>query len=447
MIKIRKGLELPITGAPDQIVSAEKKTKKVAILGDDYVGMKPTMLVKVGDKVKIGQPIFEDKKNPGVVFTSHVSGEVLELNRGARRVFQSLVVRVEGNESLDFKSYTENEIDGLSKDDVKSQLLSSGLWTSLRARPFSRVASPESTPADIFVTAIDSNPLAADPNIFINENLNLFRAGLQIVSKLTDGKVYVCKGPDTNIPTEGLASVQTEVFVGPHPAGNVGTHIHFLSPVHENKTVWHIGYQDLIAVVRLFLNGKLSLERVISLAGPQVKSPRLIRTIVGADISEIVDGEMKEGDNRIISGSVLSGRKATGPFAYLGKYHSQISVILEGREREFLGWHSPGVNKFSVKGVFLSRFFPSKKFPMSSTTHGSHRAMVPIGMYEKVMPLDIQPTFLLRSLVSGDTERSQQLGALELDEEDLSLCTFVDPGKVDFAAILRENLNTIEKDG
>jgi Na+-transporting NADH:ubiquinone oxidoreductase subunit A len=447
MIKIRKGLDLPITGEPDQVISEQKTAERFAVVGSDYCGMKPSMSVQVGDTVKKGEVLFADKKTEGVLYTAPVAGKVVEVNRGQRRVFQSVVIQASGNESVKFKSYPEGDIDDLKVDEIKENLIQSGQWVALRRRPFDKVADPAERPKSIFVTAVDTNPLSPHPTVFINENRNIFKIGLKVLAQLAEDRVYLCKGPNTDIPTEGLSKVKTQVFAGPHPAGNAGTHIHFLEPVNSERFTWYIGYQDVIAIGHLFQSGEIFSERVVALSGPQVKKPRLIRTTLGADLNEIVAGEMKAGDNRVISGSVLSGRKAAGPFAFLGRYHNQISIIKEGREREFLGWQKPGFDKFSITKVFLSKLNPSKKFNFTSSTHGSIRAMVPIGMYEKVMPLDIQPTFLLRSLVAGDTERSQLLGCLELGEEDLSLCTFVCPGKVDYGPILRKNLEQIEKDG
>ena len=447
MIKIRKGLDLPITGDPDQVIADTKTPTRVAVVADDFKGMKPTMNVKVGDTVKKGQLLFTDKKTEGVRYCAPAAGTVAEVNRGDRRVFQSVVIEVKGNEEEVFNSYSEDELDDLNEQQVKENLINSGEWVSLRRRPFDKVADPAESAQDIFVTAMDTNPLAPHPSIYINENRNVFRLGIKVLSKLAKSNVYLCKGPNTDLPVDGLSGVKTQVFSGPHPAGNAGTHIHFLSPVSSEKFAWYIGYQDVIAIGHLFQTGKILSERVVSLAGPQAKKPRLIRTLAGADLKEIVTGEMREGDNRIISGSVLSGRNAAGPFGFLGRYHNQISIIKEGRQREFLGWQSPGFEKYSTKGVFLSRLMPGKKFPFDSSTNGSIRAMVPIGMYEKIMPLDIQPTFLLRALVSKDTERAQLLGCLELGEEDLALCTFVCPGKVDYGPVLRNNLDQIEKDG
>ncbi len=447
MITISKGLNLPISGEPDQSSVEVKSPLRVALLGEDYHGMRPTMAVKIGDEVKKGQLLFIDKKVPGVKFTAPISGKISEINRGERRVFKSLVIDASGNGEITFPTCVEEELKELADEKIRECLIDSGLWTSFRTRPFSRSPMIDSKPHSIFVTATDSNPLAVDPNVVISENQNVFRLGLIAISKLTSGHIFLCKGPGTNVPTRELDFVVTEVFDGPHPSGCAGTHIHQLDPVSENKTVWTIGYQDLISIGLLFHTGKLNLERMISLAGPGVKNPKLIKTIVGADLTALTAGEAKDDTNRIISGSVFYGHHAKSPVNYLGRFHNQVTVIAEGTDREFLGWFSPGLNKFSVKNVLLSKIFPNRDIAFTSALNGGKRSMVPIGMYEKVMPLDILPTFLLRSLLSKDTEMAQKLGCLELDEEDLALCTMVCPSKLDYGKVLRDNLTQIEKDG
>jgi len=446
MITIKKGLDLPIAGAPSQVIDDGKTIKKVALLGEEYVGMRPTMHVRVGDEVKKAQVLFEDKKNPGVKFTSPASGKVIEVNRGARRVLQSVVVEISGDEQVTFDKYEENELVGLERSVVVSQLVESGLWTSLRTRPFSKVPAIDSSTKAIFVTAMDTNPLAADPELIINEQAKAFRAGLDVLSVLTDEKVYVCKA-DKSLPSSSSAKVEEHTFNGPHPAGLAGTHMHFLYPVNAENVAWSINYQDVIAFGQLFLTGELYTDRVVSVAGPVVNNPRLIRTQLGANLEDLTDGELMNGEVRVISGSVLTGTQATGPHAFLGRYHLQVSVLREGRDKEFLGWAMPGKNKFSVTRTFLGHLFKGQLFNMTTSTNGSDRSMVPIGNYEKVLPLDMEPTLLLRDLCAGDIDSAQRLGALELDEEDLALCTFVCPGKYEYGPLLRECLDTIEKEG
>lgn len=443
MIKINRGLDLPIAGEPQQVIQDGPRVRTAAVVGFDYVGMKPTMEVQPGDRVKTGQLLFTDKKTAGVRYTSPATGVVSAVNRGDKRVLQSVVIDVEDDE---FETFPTADVNTLSREQATETLVNSGLWTALRQRPFSKVPEPGSSPRSIFVAAIDTQPLAADPAVIIAEQSQAFTDGLTVLNKLTDGKVFVAKAPGADIPT-GNASVDVAEFAGPHPAGLAGTHIHFLDPVSTAKHVWTIGYQDVIAFGKLFSDGKLYVDRVIALSGPQVEEPTLVRTRIGASVDEIAAGKMKAGKNRIVSGSVLGGRNAAGPFAFLGRYHNQVTVLLEGDDREFMHYLRPGVEKHSVLSIYISQFMRGKKFNYSTTTSGSERAMVPVGAYEKVMPLDILPTQLLRALIVGDTQTAQQLGALELDEEDLALCTYVCPGKYEYGPILRDNLDRIEKEG
>ena len=450
LIKTKLGLDVPITGEPEQVVHSDGGfARTVALIGLDYVGLKPTMQVSEGDRVKLGDVLFSDKQHPSVVFTSPGSGVVKEINRGPKRVLQSIVIQLDGSDQVTFQSYEEAELGNLSVEQVKENLLASGLWTAFRTRPYSKVPSPETSPQSIFVTAIDTNPLAANPDVVINERPQDFQNGLAVITKLTEGKVYLSKSPSSAISTN-VPRVEIAEFDGPHPAGLVGTHIHFLSPVGSTKTVWHLDYQSVIAIGNLFTTGQLDVLRIISLAGPLVNKPRLVRSRVGANLCDLVDGQLDASkEARVISGSVLNGRKAEGWAAYLGFYHNQVSVLEEGRHREFFGWIVPSREKYSFLNVLLSSLPKERgrKFPLHTSKFGSPRAIVPVGVYEDVVPLDILPTQLLKSLVIGDTDQAQSLGALELDEEDLALCSFVDPGKHDFGIALRQNLTQIEKEG
>jgi len=440
MIKITKGLDLPITGAPEQKVYPATGVTEVAIVGEDYVGMKPTVLVQEGDKVKKGQKLLEDKKTPGVFFTAPVAGTVKAINRGERRVFQSLVLSVGGDEQVKFST------DMSSESAVRATLIESGLWTALRTRPFSKTPAVDSKPHALFINAMDTNPLAVDVNLVLSAEMEAFKKGVEALAKLAP-KTFVVSAPTTTLDLAGL-QVTHETFSGPHPAGNVGTHIHYLAPVSANRVAWHLNYQDCIAVGKLFLTGELHSERVIALAGPAARKPRLVKTLVGASLSQLTSGEFYDGaEHRTVSGSVLGGRTAQGVGAYLGRFHLQVTLLKEGRAREFLGWHRPGLNKFSLKNVFVSKLLPKKRFGFTTTTNGSLRSIVPIGSFEAVMPGDFLPTQLLRFLMSKNTDRSVELGALELDEEDLALCTFVDPCKNEYGPMLRANLNLIEKEG
>ncbi|BCV27231.1 MAG: Na(+)-translocating NADH-quinone reductase subunit A [Shewanella algae] len=442
MITIKKGLDLPLAGGPKQVIHDGPAIKHVATLGEEYIGLRPTMKIKVGDKVQKGQVIFEDKKNPGVKYTALASGTILEINRGAKRVLQSVVIEIEGDEAVSFAKYDAQALDTLEPQQVRDNLIESGMWTALRTRPFSKVPAVDATAAAIFVTAMDTQPLAGDPQVVIAEHKDDFVNGLKVLARLTD-KVFVCKAPGADIPA---GNAQVEEFAGPHPAGLPGTHIHFLMPASARRSVWYLGYQDVIAIGQLFTTGELNNQRVVAITGPKAKNPRLVRTLLGASTQALTQDEA-DGQVRVISGSVLNGRTATGPHAYMGRYFQQLTLIEEGTEKEFFGWVMPGADKFSITRAFLGHLSPSRLFNMTSSTGGSERAMVPIGNYERVMPLDILPTMLLRDLISGDTDGAVALGALELDEEDLALCTFVCPGKYDYGSYLRDCLETVEREG
>ncbi|MFC3914831.1 Na(+)-translocating NADH-quinone reductase subunit A [Pseudaeromonas sharmana] len=447
MITIKKGLDLPLEGGPASQIESAATPQSVALTAEGFPGLRPSMRVRVGDEVQRGQPLFEDKSNPGVLFTAPLAGRIQAIHRGQQRVFQSLVIEVDETlGQLTYPRHDMTELDGLSRDAVQAQLLASGLWTALRTRPYSKSPLPGSVPGAIFVTAMDTRPLAADPVAIIHQQPAAFLDGLAVLTRLTDGKVFVCKG-EASLPRSPHPQVQEQVFVGPHPAGLPGTHIHFLQPASLQRVQWHIGYQDVIAIGHLFSRGELDTTRIISLAGPGVTRPRLLRTVLGANVSGLVAGELKAGEQRVLSGCVLSGLPATGPFDYLGRFDLQVSVLPEGREKAFLGWVMPGRDKFSLTRSFLGHLLPKAHFRFTTAKHGSDRAMVPIGSFERVMPLDILPTLLLRDLLVGDTDSAQQLGCLELDEEDLALCTFVCPGKSEYGPLLRQCLTKIEQEG
>ena len=446
MIKVRRGLDLPISGAPEQVVYDGPTVSQVALVGLDYQGMKPTMAVREGDQVKLGQLLFTDKKNASARYTAPAAGTVVAINRGERRVFQSLVIDIDGDASETFETYSVEKLDTLDRADVIENLVKSGQWTALRTRPFSKVPAADTMASSIFVTAMDTNPLSADPAVIIGQRREDFTSGLKILARLTNGPVNLCVAPNSTIPGDDIDGVREIAFSGPHPAGLTGTHIHFVDPVSIDKTVWSIGYQDVIAIGALFTTGCIDVRRVIAIAGPQVAQPRLLGTRLGANINQLVIGELKNDENRVISGSVLSGRQAVSEFAFLGRYHSQVSVIQEGRERQFLHYLRAGVDKHSSLPVFASSL-TKKLFNMTSSTNGSERAMVPVGGYEKVTALDILPIQLLRSLIVGDTEMAQKLGCLELDEDDMGLYTYVCVGKYEYGRILRDNLTRIEKEG
>ncbi len=441
------GLDIPLEGAPEQIIVTGADVASVALLGRDFTGISPVLQVQEGDRVKLGQPLFANRKIPDILYTSPGSGIVTEINRGARRALLSVGVRLEGDDEETFRSWRRQDLTELRRDQVTETLLASGVWTALRARPYSKAPVPGTTPRSIFVTAVDTNPLAANPEVVIGEYGDAFGDGLTVISHLTDGPVFLCKAPSVELPQGSSMKVSTVEFVGSHPSGLVGTHIHYLDPVGPNRTVWHLNYQDVIAIGKLFTTGRLWTERIVSLAGPVVKRPRLVRTRLGADLAELTRGEHEEIDCRIISGSVLSGHAARKPENYLGRFHNQVSIIAEPDSDTREGWLGGDRDAFSLYGLHRSGERPKRKFPLTTALHGRPAAMVPFGAFERVMPPDILATQLLRALLVGDTDTAQALGCLELDEEDLALCTFLCPSKLNYGPLLREALDRIEKEG
>ncbi len=444
--KVKKGLDIPLRGRPDARIDTATEISSVAVLGEDYVGLKPTMLVREGDSVKRGTPLFEDKKNPGVLIVSPASGTVAAINRGAKRALISVAINVEGDDAETIEAAKDADVANISIEEVRDAMQKGGVWNSFRTRPYGKVPAVDSTPNSIFVNVMDTNPLAADPSLVINERAAEYALGLSILNKF-GVPVYVCQAKGADLPTADGANTQVASFEGKHPAGLSSTHVHFVDPVFGEKVVWTIGYQDVIGLGSFFTSGAIDNTRYVALGGPLVNSPRVFKTVAGASISQLTEGRLAEGSNRTISGSVLNGHTAEGSRDFLGRYDNQVSVIEEDDNREFMGWIAPGMNKFSASSVFFANLFKPKTFRITSSQNGSPRAIVPIGVFERVMPLDILPTPLVRALLVKDTDSAQELGVLELVEEDVSLLSFVDPGKHDFGPVLRSTLTQIEREG
>ena len=446
-IRIRRGLDLPIAGEPEQAVRPGQPVERVAVLGADYLGCKPTMLVREGEQVLLGQPLFADKANPSVLFVAPGSGTVESIQRGAKRVFEALVIRLDGKD----KPFAEPAIDPMedcAPETIRQHLLKAGLWCSFRTRPFGRIPQAGATPAALFVTAIDSNPLAPDPAIIIARTPELFRTGLLALRRLLSVPVHLCSRPNVELPGADEDGITSWAFSGPHPAGLASTHIHNIDPVHAGKQVWHIDYQDVLAIGHLFTHGRLSVERIVALGGPGAVRPGLLATRIGASVPHLCHGELVQDQPvRILSGSVLDGRPVQAGGAFLGRYHRQVSVLLEGDGRSLFGWLAPGSDRFSVTRLFASTLARNKRFAFLTAVWGGQRAIYPLGVYERVLPLDMIATTLLKTLAVGDCEKAIDLGCLELIEEDLALCSFVCPGKNEFGPMLRRVLTTIEQGG
>ena len=443
--RLRKGLDLPVSGAPEQTICEGPKIKTAALIGPDTIGLKPRIEVQEGDTVTRGQTIFFHKDMPDVKMVAPVSGQIKAINRGARRVLESVVIDISDptDQGVDF-----SQIGGEgSAQEIATKLCAAGLWTSFRTRPYSKIPDPSSRPSAIFVTAMDTEPLAPDAKVIIDQAPEAFERGLSAIAKLTDGTTYLCHDSGADLPGADISGVKTAQFSGPHPAGLAGTHIHFLEPPKGETPVWSISYQDVIAIGQLMISGFLDPTRVIAISGPLVKNPRLVRTLAGAAIADLTQGEYEtDAPVRFISGSILSGREASNTLAYLGRYARQITLIEEDKKQTVLGWIRPMVKKYAFQPV-LGSAFSNKLYALTSNMNGGRRAMVPIGTFEELMPQDYLPTQLLRAMLVMDTDAAQDLGIMELDEEDLGLVGFACPAKYEYGIALRDCLTKIEKEG
>jgi Na+-transporting NADH:ubiquinone oxidoreductase subunit A len=432
--KIKKGLDLPISGVPSSELEDSSKISTVAVLGSDYNGLKPTMLVKVGDSVSAGQKLLEDKKNPGVYVNSPANGSISSINRGDKRRFLSIEIDCNDDvESLVFKT-PENA------DETLKLIQDSGLWSSFKTRPFNRTPKIDALPKAIFVNACDTNPLSTDPFNIIKIDQDLFNLGLKTLASVFSIPIHCCY-QNTNFDMS-IESINYHQFTGPHPAGLTSTHIHNIYPVGKNRTVWSIGYQDCISLGYLLQKNKIRTSKIIALSGENVFEPKLLRTRIGSNISSLTAGKI-EDNSRLISGSVIYGHTAESAMDFLGSFHNQVSVIPNEYEEPFMSWLLPGSKIHSKLNVFLSSFIKPKSFTFNTAMNGSDRAIVPISSYEEVMPLNIMTTQLLKALATYDLEMLIDLGVLELAEEDLALCSYVCPSKYDYSSLLTENLDLI----
>lgn len=423
-LRIRRGLDVRIPGAPRQEIDEGPSVSTVAVLPADHRLRRPAALVAVGERVRLGQPLVTDRRADGVVLTSPGSGVVTGIDRDERREPRAVVITLAGDDEEPLATVPAARVPALSRAEVVELLVAGGLWPALRERPFHRVPAPGAPPDALFVTVTDTDPLAARPDVVIACDAGAFALGVTALAHLTDGPIFVCRAAGASIPAPDVARLTAVDVSGPHPAGLVGTHVHQLFPVLAGRRVWHVGYQDALAFGRQLLTGRRSTERVLAIGGPAVRDPRLVRTRLGACIDDLVRGALHEGPSRLISGSVLAGRQASGWGRHLGRHHLQVCAVPEAEDES------------AVPGL-----------PWTTARHGSPGPMIPTEDFERVLPLDLLPTPLLRALVVGDDEAARDLGCLELDEEDLALCTYVCPGKQEYGPLLTRALERIEAAG
>ncbi len=444
---IKKGRDLKLKGAAGKNVVDIPLPKRIGIYPSEFRGIKPQLLVKEGDILKTGTPLFCDRAFPEIKLVSPVSGKVSAINRGEKRALLDIVIETDPkNDVVIFNSFSKAEIPSLPKEKITKHILEAGLWPTIRQRPFSKIAHPTDRPKSIFVHAMNTEPLAPDLDFILEGKEEHFQIGLDILKKLTSGEVYLCVSAcaKSKALTEAKG-VQINHFTGPHPSGNVSTHIHCLDPIRKGDVVWYVEAQDVLRIAFLFLNGVYSAQRVVAITGEGAKNRFYASTIIGAPLSSLLLGSNLEG-MRCISGSVLTG-KNVGRNGYVGFYDSQVTVIPEGGKRTFLGWLTPGFKECSFSKTFVSSFLPQREVSLDTDKHGSGRAIVFNHIYDDLVPLDILPFFLMRAVISGDIEEAEKLGILECDEEDFALCSFACPSKTDVGGIIRQGLDLIEKEG
>jgi len=442
IIKIKKGLNIKLKGKAEKTISELLIVDKYAVKPTDFNELTPKLTVQEGEKVKAGTPLFFDKKNPQILFTSPVSGTVTEINRGERRLLQEVVITAD--KEIVYELFEKGSATDLSKEQIVENLLKSGLWPFIKQRPYGIIANPSDMPKAIFISGFDTAPLAPDFEFILEEQITAFQAGIDILKKLTNGTVHVAILPESKV-LKAIKGVQISQFKGVHPAGNVGVQIHHINPINKGDIVWTVNPQDVAIIGRLFLKGIYDATKVVALTGSDVKNPKYFRTKVGAQIQSMTLNNVTEGDLRYISGNVLTGTKISEK-GYLGFYDSQITIIPEGNHFEFLGWALPRLNKFSMSRTFFSWLFPNKEYQLDTNINGGERAYVVTGEYEKVVPMDILPQQLIKAVMIGDIDKMENLGIYEVIEEDLALCDFVCTSKIEVQATLRKGLNLMMKE-
>ena len=443
IVKLRKGLKIKLKGNAEKALETLPVPATVALKPTDFPGLTPKLSVKADRVVKAGDALFYDKYYPEIVFTAPVGGKVVSINRGERRKILEIVV--EANESAGSVEFTKADPTSLSEEEIKEQLLKSGLWPFIKRRPYGVIASPNEKPISIFISTFDTAPLAPDYYFIIEGQLDTFQTGINALAKLTEGKVNL--GINSSSKFSTVKNVEIIQFDGPHPAGNVGIQIANTSPLNKGDIIWTINAQDVLFIGRLFETGKVDFSKMFALTGSEVENPKYYKTILGAPVASLTDGKLKQEDynQRIISGNVLTGTKVKQQ-CYLSYYDSQVSVIPEGDDYELMGWATLGINKFSATKTFISSLFPKKEYELNANLHGGDRAFVVSGQYEKLVPMDILPVHLLKAILVNDIDKMEQLGIYEVVEEDFALCEYACTSKIEVQKILRQGINTMIKE-
>ncbi|PKP30018.1 MAG: NADH:ubiquinone reductase (Na(+)-transporting) subunit A [Bacteroidetes bacterium HGW-Bacteroidetes-16] len=441
---INKGLDIKLLGGSEKTI-VDYSAKRFAIKPTDFIGVFPKMMVAEGDVVQAGTPLFYDKSRTNIIFTSPVSGKVEALKRGAKR--RLLEIIIESDDKFDAVQFGPRKVNGMNREAIIETMLQSGIWPMLRQRPYSVIANPAETPKAIFIPAFDTSPLAPDFDLVVHGKGQEFQTGLDVLKKLTNGPVHLNVDAKNTTSKVFLNSknVQINKFSGPHPTGNVSVQASKISPINKGEVIWYLYPQDVITIGSFFLNGKVDFTRIIALAGSEVLKPRYYKTLLGACIKHMVEGNLTKGNNRTISGNVLTGEKIEID-GFVGFYDSMVTVIPEGNEAEFFGWLLPGFNKFSFSKTFLSWMFTNRKYRLNTNLHGGHRSLVMTGKYEQVFPFDIYPMALLKAIMVEDIDGMENLGIYEIDAEDFALCEVIDTSKTEMQAIVRKGLELMRQE-
>ncbi|WP_303921137.1 Na(+)-translocating NADH-quinone reductase subunit A [Draconibacterium sediminis] len=443
VVKLRKGLNIKLKGSAEKALDKLPVPATVALKPTDFPGLTPKLSVKVDAEVKAGEALFYDKYHPEILFTAPLGGKVVSINRGERRKILEVVIATD--EKIGSAEFKKADPSSLSAEEVKEQILKSGIWPFIKKRPYGIIANPEEKPKAIYISTFDTAPLAPDYNFVLDGQLDTFQTGVNALAQLTEGKVNLGVSKDSAFTS--VKNVVVNTFEGPHPAGNVGIQIANTSPINKGEVVWTINVQDVLFIGRLFETGNVDFTKTVALTGSEVQTPKYYQTTVGAPIATLVGGKLVDADynQRIISGNVLTGTKVSAK-SFLGYYDSQISVIPEGDEYEFLGWADPGFNKFSATKAYFGKLFPKKEYTMNANIHGGERAFVLSNQYEKLVPMDILPVYLLKAILVNDIDKMENFGIYEVIEEDFALCEYACTSKIEVQKILREGINTMIKE-
>lgn len=448
-IRLKKGHDILLAGQPEKRLIIAGQPALLKIRPADFRGIKPKLMVKEGDHVKTGSPVLSSKTVPDLFVTSPGSGRIARIVFGERRVINEVVINLDKTESFeDFERFNEQSVESLSSERIKRQLLHSGLWPVIRQRPFSCVADPEKSPKAVFVPAMSTAPFAPDMDYLLDQDSTGFQMGLSVLKKLAGSPVHLVAGKNSsNELLHEAKGIVPHRFSGPHPAGNVGIHIHHIAPIRSrDDIVWYVSLQDVLRIGKLFLTGRLPVGKIVTIGGESVEKRHYIKIRHGMMLKDLLWGNQVEQNSRLVSGDVLTGLKSS-PEDPLGFYHETVSVIPERADREFMGWLKPGLHKYSVTNLFLSRLVRNRGAQLDTRMHGSPRVIIPFGNIESVLPMDILPTFLIKMILARDIDEMERLGIYECDPEDFALCSFVDASKMEIADIIREGLEYVEENG